>query len=215
MSETSSSGPQRGTSSNVVWHGGEVARADRERRLGQRAGTVWFTGLSGSGKSTVAVELERRLSEAGRLCYRLDGDNLRHGLNGDLGFSEADRAENIRRTGEVCRLLVDAGVIVLASFVSPFRADRDQVRSLHDAAGMPFSEVHVHVPLEVAEARDPKGLYAKARAGEISGFTGIDQPYEAPETPELRIDTSTHSVGEAAGLVEAYLQRSGWLGAGG
>ncbi len=215
MSENSSQGPSgETTSSNVVWHGGEVTRADRENRLGQRAGTVWFTGLSGSGKSTVAVELERRLAAAGRLCYRLDGDNLRHGLNGDLGFTEDDRTENIRRTGEVCRLLVDAGVIVLASFVSPFRADRDQVRALHEAAGMPFAEVHVHVPIDVAEARDPKGLYAKARAGEIKGFTGIDQPYEAPEHPELRVDTSTMSVGEAAQAVEGFLRRSDWLEAG-
>ena len=213
MSENSPPGSRReAISSNVVWHSGEVTRTDREARLGQQAGTVWFTGLSGSGKSTVAVELERRLAAAGRLCYRLDGDNLRHGLNGDLGFSEGDRTENIRRTGEVCRLLVDAGVIVLASFVSPFRADRDQVRTLHAAAEMPFIEVHVHVPLEVAEARDPKGLYAKARAGEISGFTGIDQPYEAPESPELRIDTSTGSVAEAAATVESFLQNLGWLG---
>lgn len=213
MSENSPPGsPREVTSSNVVWHSGDVTRTDREARLGQRAGTVWFTGLSGSGKSTVAVELERRLAAAGRLCYRLDGDNLRHGLNGDLGFSERDRTENIRRTGEVCRLLVDAGVIVLASFVSPFRADRQQVRTLHAAAEMPFIEVHVHVPLEVAEARDPKGLYAKARAGEISGFTGIDQPYEAPESPELRIDTSTGSVAETAATVESFLQDLGWLG---
>ncbi|MFB0985104.1 MAG: adenylyl-sulfate kinase, partial [Phycisphaerales bacterium] len=121
-------------SDHVVWHSGSVDRSSREGLLGQRAGTIWFTGLSGSGKSTVAVEVERQLAAAGRLCYRLDGDNLRHGLNGDLGFSEADRGENIRRTGEVCRLLVDAGMIVLASFVSPFKADRDQVRAMHRSA---------------------------------------------------------------------------------
>ncbi len=197
------------TSDNVVWHSGQVTRVDREARLGQKAGTVWFTGLSGSGKSTVAVEVERRLAADGRLCYRLDGDNLRHGLNGDLGFSEADRTENIRRTGEVCRLLVDAGVIVLASFVSPFRADRDQVRAMHAAAGMPFLETYVEVPLEVAESRDPKGLYAKARAGEIKGFTGIDQPYEAPETPEIVVNTAELSVEDAAAKVIDQLRQAG------
>lgn len=197
------------TSDNVVWHSGEVTRTDREARLGQKAGTVWFTGLSGSGKSTVAVEVERRLAGDGHLCYRLDGDNLRHGLNGDLGFSEADRTENIRRTGEVCRLLVDAGVIVLASFVSPFRADRDQVRGMHAAAGMPFIEVFVEVPLEVAESRDPKGLYAKARAGEIKGFTGIDQPYEAPESPEIVVNTADLSVEDAAVKVIEHLRGRG------
>ena len=197
------------TSENVVWHAGGIGRSDRERRLGQRAGTVWFTGLSGSGKSTVAVEVERRLVESGRLVYRLDGDNLRHGLNGDLGFSEADRTENIRRTGEVCRLLVDAGVIVLASFVSPFRADREQVRKLHEDAAMPFLEAYVRVPLEVAEARDPKGLYAKARAGEIKGFTGIDQPYEEPVSPELVVDTSELSLETAAMAVIDRLRKAG------
>ena len=197
------------SSDNVVWHAGDVTRADREARLGQRAGTVWFTGLSGSGKSTVAVEVERRLAAQGRLCYRLDGDNLRHGLNGDLGFSEADRTENIRRTGEVCRLLVDAGVIVLASFVSPFRADRDRVRAMHDAANMPFIEAFVDVPIEVAESRDPKGLYAKARAGEIKGFTGIDQPYEAPESPDIMVNTAELTVEDAADRVIEYLRGAG------
>lgn len=201
------------TSSNVVWHDGGVARRDREGLLGQRAGTLWFTGLSGSGKSTVAVEVERRLAEAGRLCYRLDGDNLRHGLNGDLGFGEADRAENLRRTGEVCRLMVDSGVIVLASFVSPFQKDRDRVRGMHDEAGMPFLEVYVRVPLDVAEARDPKGLYAKARAGEIKGFTGIDQPYEEPSAPELVVDTSELSVEEAAKQVIARMVDAGLVAA--
>jgi adenylylsulfate kinase len=200
------------SSDNVVWHSGNVTRADREARLGQRAGTVWFTGLSGSGKSTVAVEVERRLAAQGRLCYRLDGDNLRHGLNGDLGFSEADRTENIRRTGEVCRLLVDAGVIVLASFVSPFRADRDQVRAMHAAANMPFLEAFVDVPIEVAESRDPKGLYAKARAGEIKGFTGIDQPYEAPESPEIVVNTAELTVEDAAERVIEHLRGAGLIG---
>jgi adenylylsulfate kinase len=201
-----------GTSENVVWHSGDVGRAHREAMLGQRAGTVWFTGLSGSGKSTVAVAVERHLAGAGRLCYRLDGDNLRHGLNGDLGFAEADRTENIRRTGEVCRLLVDAGVIVLASFVSPFRADRDAVRAMHRSAEMPFLEVYVEVPLEVAEARDPKGLYQKARAGEIRGFTGIDQPYEAPDRAELVLPTASLSVEESAESVVGMLRDQGFVG---
>ena len=200
------------TSENVVWHSGDVGRSHREALLGQRAGTVWFTGLSGSGKSTVAVEVERHLAAAGRLCYRLDGDNLRHGLNGDLGFSESDRTENIRRTGEVCRLLVDAGVIVLASFVSPFRADRDAVRAMHGSAEMPFLEIYVEVPIEVAEARDPKGLYRKARAGEIRGFTGIDQPYEAPEHPELVVPTASLSVEDSAESVVGLLRNRGLLG---
>ena len=201
-----------GFSENVVWHSGDVGRSHREALLGQRAGTVWFTGLSGSGKSTVAVEVERHLAAAGRLCYRLDGDNLRHGLNGDLGFSESDRTENIRRTGEVCRLLVDAGVIVLASFVSPFRADRDAVRAMHGSAEMPFLEIYVEVPIEVAEARDPKGLYRKARAGEIRGFTGIDQPYEAPEHPELVVPTASLSVEDSAESVVGLLRNRGLLG---
>lgn len=206
MSKTDGEGS---SSENVVWHPGEVGRIEREAMLGQRAGTVWFTGLSGSGKSTIAVEVERRLAAAGRLCYRLDGDNLRHGLNGDLGFTESDRTENIRRTGEVCRLLVDAGVIVLASFVSPFRADRDAVRAMHRSAGMPFLEVHVEVPIEVAEQRDPKGLYRKARAGEIRGFTGIDQPYEAPDRPELVLPTASRSIEESAESVVGLLQDQG------
>jgi len=208
----SQSNNDKATSENVVWHSGEVGRTEREAMLGQRAGTVWFTGLSGSGKSTIAVEVERRLATAGRLCYRLDGDNLRHGLNGDLGFTESDRTENIRRTGEVCRLLVDAGVIVLASFVSPFRADRESVRDMHVAAGMPFLEVYVEVPIEVAEQRDPKGLYRKARAGEIRGFTGIDQPYESPDRPELVLPTASSSVEASAESVVELLRVQGLIG---
>ncbi|MCH2161198.1 MAG: adenylyl-sulfate kinase [Phycisphaerales bacterium] len=201
-------------SNNITWHEGNVPRSERENRLGQRGVTAWFTGLSGSGKSTVAVELERLLTQAGRLVYRLDGDNLRHGLNGDLGFSEADRAENIRRTGEVCRLMADVGVLVLASFVSPFRADRDLVRRAHEVAGIPFLEIHVDCALEEAERRDPKGLYRKARAGEIKSFTGIDQPYEAPESPELVIHTDQADVAACAAQVEAALAARGLLSAG-
>jgi len=170
-------------SDNVVWHRGAVDRADRP----SAGATVWFTGLSGSGKSTVAVELERALAAAGRPAYLLDGDNLRHGLNADLGFSAADRSENIRRVSEVARLFADAGVVALVPVISPYRADRDRARAIHEAVGVPFVEVFVDTPLDVCEARDPKGLYAKARAGEIKGFTGIDDPYEAPVHPDLRL----------------------------
>jgi adenylylsulfate kinase len=197
------------SSPNVVWHAGSVSRTDRERLLGQRGATVWFTGLSGSGKSTVAVAVEARLVAAGRLCYRVDGDNLRHGLNRNLGFSAEDRAENVRRTGEVCRILADAGVIVLASLVSPFRADRAAVRAIHAEAGVPFLEAFVEVPLAVAEARDPKGLYRKARAGEIRDFTGIHQPYESPESAEIVLDTSRLSVDDSAAQVVEALRAHG------
>jgi adenylylsulfate kinase len=188
----------QGRATDVTWHDGQVSRADRERLLGQRGAVVWFTGLSGSGKSTIAVGVESRLLGAGRLCYRVDGDNLRHGLNKNLGFSPDDRAENVRRTGEVCRILADAGVVVLASLVSPFRADRERVRAMHDEANIPFLEVFVDVPLEVAESRDPKGLYRKARAGEIKDFTGVHQPYEAPTACELTLPAATQSVDACA-----------------
>ena len=199
------------TSPNIVWHTGSVPREARERLLSQRGCTVWCTGLSGSGKSTITVEVERLLVDSGRIAYRLDGDNLRHGLNGDLGFSEADRAENIRRVGEVARLLADAGIIVLASFVSPFRADRDRARQMHTDAGLPFLEVHVDCSLQEAEKRDPKGLYKKARAGEISGFTGIDQPYEAPQSPELVLRTDQTDVAHCAASIVAQLESRGLL----
>ena len=163
---------------NVHWHDGDISTADREKLLKQKGATLWFTGLSGSGKSTVAVALESELFKRGHLCYRLDGDNIRLGINRNLGFSEEDRTENIRRIGEIAKLFVDTGVIALSSFVSPYRADRDKVRTLHEEAGMPFIEVYLDVPLSVAEDRDPKGLYKKARAGEIKNFTGIDDPYE-------------------------------------
>jgi bifunctional enzyme CysN/CysC len=165
----------------VTWHAGEVARQDRP----SRGATVWLTGLSGSGKSSVAVAAERALVAEGRPAYVLDGDNLRHGLNGDLGFSAEDRAENVRRVGHVAALLADAGVVVLVPLVSPYRADRDRVRALHTEAGLPFIEVFVDTPIELCEQRDPKGLYKRARAGELTGFTGIDDPYEAPVAPAL------------------------------
>jgi bifunctional enzyme CysN/CysC len=182
---------------NVVWHRGVVDRADRP----SAGATVWFTGLSGSGKSTVAAELERALVAAGRPAYLLDGDNLRHGLNADLGFTAADRSENIRRVGEVARLFADAGVVALVPVISPYRADRDRARSIHEAVGVPFVEVFVDTPLEVCEARDPKGLYAKARAGEIKGFTGIDDPYEAPLHPDLRLTPADGDPSAQATLV--------------
>lgn len=170
---------------NVTWHDGDVDRTQRGKLINQKGATLWFTGLSGSGKSTVAVALENALYARGNLCYRLDGDNIRLGINKNLGFSEEDRAENIRRIGEISKLFVDTGVIALSSFVSPYRADRDQVRKLHEDAGMDFIEIYLDVPLGVAEERDPKGLYKKARAGEIKNFTGIDDPYEAPLSPEV------------------------------
>lgn len=169
----------------VVWHPGHVARDERSRATGVGGRVVWFTGLSGSGKSTVAVEVERALVASGRAAYLLDGDNLRHGLNVDLGFSAADRDENVRRVGEVAALFADAGVVALVPLVSPYRSARDGVRARVTAAGLPFAEVFVDTPLQICEQRDPKGLYAKARAGELSGMTGIDGPYEAPSAPEL------------------------------
>ena len=172
---------------NITWHEGHVSRADREKLLGQKGATIWFTGLSGSGKSTIAFTLEHALVERGHLAYVLDGDNIRHGLNKNLGFSAADREENIRRIGEVAKLFADAGVITLTSFISPYRKDRDQARKIHEEAGLPFIEIFVDVPIEVCEKRDPKGLYKKARAalaeGKGMGFTGVDDPYEAPLAP--------------------------------
>ena len=176
--------------SGVVWHVGAVGPERRAAITGGRGVTVWLTGLSGSGKSTIAHRLEARLVSGARAAYVLDGDNVRHGLNGDLGFSPADRAENVRRIGEVARLMADAGLVVAVPVISPYRADRDRVRKAHTAAGIPFLEVWVATPLEVCEERDPKGMYARARAGEIASFTGIDAPYEEPETPDLTLDTS-------------------------
>lgn len=198
-------------SENVVWHGGHVVRADRAERLGQQGATVWFTGLSGSGKSTVAVSVERALHQLGHHSYRLDGDNVRHGLNGDLGFGAEDRDENIRRVGEVSALMADSGLLVLSSFISPFRSERSRVRKLHDAADLPFLEIFVDVPLDVAESRDPKGLYQKARAGEIPDFTGIHQPYESPEAPELRLPTSELSLEDSTAKVIDALRQHGLI----
>ena len=175
------------SSPNVVWHPGHLSQSERWSAIGSRGATVWFTGLSGSGKSTVATAVEKALLQTGRPAYVLDGDNIRHGLNGDLGFSSEDRDENVRRVAEVARLFADAGVVALVPLVSPYRAARDNARALHDAADVPFVEVFVDTPIELCEQRDVKGLYAKARAGELKGFTGIDDPYEEPSAPELRL----------------------------
>jgi len=194
-----------GRSENVVWHAGEVTREDRAAVTGGEGLTVWLTGLSGSGKSTVAVAAEAQLLRAGRHAYLLDGDNLRHGLNGNLGFSAEDRAENVRRVGEVAKLMADAGTVVLVSLVSPYFADRDRVRAGHQEAGLRFVEVFVDTPLQECERRDPKGLYAKARAGELRGMTGIDDPYEPPVRPELVVHPGEQSVEAAAAAVIAAI----------
>ena len=180
----------------VVWHGGQVAPAERQKLLGQQPVTLWLTGLSGSGKSTLAFALERALVDQGRACYVLDGDNVRHGLNRNLGFSAADRAENIRRIAEVARLMNDAGLIVITAFISPYCADREAARKIIGAGC--FREVHVSTSLSVCESRDPKGLYAGARAGRVADFTGVSSPYEAPESPDLIIDTAQVSLDQAA-----------------
>ncbi|MGH7896695.1 MAG: adenylyl-sulfate kinase [Candidatus Binatia bacterium] len=197
---------------NITWHEGEVTREERQRNLGQKGVTIWMTGLSASGKSTIAVALEHVLLQRGKHAYRLDGDNIRHGLNKNLGFSAEDRAENIRRIGEVAKLFADAGLITITSFISPYRADRAVVRKLHDDAKLPFIEVYVDCPIDAAEKRDPKGLYKKARAGEIKGFTGIDDPYEAPVEPELVLRTDRLSVAESVAALLENLQRRGCLG---
>lgn len=171
---------------NVVWHAHSITRDDRQQRQGHRGGVIWFTGLSGSGKSTLADEVEQRLFQQGVSTFLLDGDNVRHGLCRDLGFSDADRKENIRRVGEVAKLMADAGLLVLTAFISPHRSERQMVRELLEPGQ--FIEVFVDTPLAVCEARDPKGLYRKARAGELTNFTGIDAVYEAPEQPELHLD---------------------------
>ena len=189
---------------HTPWHPSASDAGLRASCAGQRGVTVWLTGLSGSGKSTIAVAAERRLLESGCLAYRLDGDNLRHGLNSGLGFGAEGRAEAVRRAGEAALLLADAGAVAIVAMISPYRADRDAVRARHASAGVPFLEVFVDAPLAVAESRDPKGLYAKARRGELPGFTGIDDPYEAPAAPELRLRTGSM---DAAACVDALVRR--------
>lgn len=193
-------------SENVVWHHGTVGRDSRWAAGGLWGATVWFTGLSGSGKSTIADLVAASLVADGIACYVLDGDNLRHGLNADLGFSAKDRAENVRRVGEVCRLLADAGVVALAPLISPYRSDRDRVRTLHEADGLTFVEVFVDVPLAVCEERDPKGLYARARAGEVRDMTGVDAPYEAPVSPDVRISPDMGDAPALAAMVADHLR---------
>ena len=192
---------------NIVWHEASVDRAARADKRGHRSAILWFTGLSGSGKSTLANAVNAALFERGLGTYVLDGDNVRHGLCKDLGFSDADREENIRRIGEIAKLFLDAGVIVLTAFVSPFRADRDKARDLVEAGD--FFEIFCAADLDVCESRDPKGLYAKARSGTIKEFTGISSPYEAPDTPELKIDTGAQDLAESVNVVIKALQDKG------
>ncbi|MDZ7332646.1 MAG: adenylyl-sulfate kinase [candidate division KSB1 bacterium] len=189
---------------NITWHHSMVTREDREKLLKQKGVVIWFTGLSASGKSTIAHTVEEKLYDRGILTYVLDGDNIRHGLNKNLGFSPEDREENIRRIGEVGKLFADAGIITMTAFISPYRADRDKARKLHEPGR--FIEVFVDAPLSVLEERDPKGLYKKARAGQIPEFTGISAPYEPPEHPELHLDTSKMTVEECANVVIQYLE---------
>jgi adenylylsulfate kinase len=196
-------------SQNLTWHGGLVSAERRGELLGQRGCVVWLTGLSGSGKSTLARALENRLISDRRAAYVLDGDNLRHGLNRDLGFSPEDRDENIRRVGEVAALMADAGLITITAFISPYRTARQQAREAAGAA--PFIEVFLDVPIEVCRQRDPKGLYARAQAGKIDQFTGIDAPYEPPKKPELEIDTSIQPVPVCLDLLYDYLVKRGVL----
>ncbi|MCK4529902.1 MAG: adenylyl-sulfate kinase [Candidatus Marinimicrobia bacterium] len=193
-------------SSNIRWQDGDIGREKRKVLLNQKSACLWFTGLSGSGKSTLARSVEKALYEMGQLSYVLDGDNIRHGLNGDLGFSDEDRKENIRRIGEVSKLFVDAGMITLTAFISPFREDRKAVRNMLEQGQ--FIEVYVNCPLDICEQRDVKGLYAKARKNEISTFTGISSPYEAPENPEIRVNTSEKNLKESTKIIINYLKEN-------
>lgn len=186
---------------NTKWHSSEVSPAEREAAANGPGATCWLTGLSGSGKSTVAVELEKILVSNGKPAYLLDGDNLRHGLNGDLGFSTEDRQENIRRVGHVASLFADAGVIAIAPLVSPFRSARNMVRELHQNAGIRFVEIFIDTPLEICQERDPKGLYAKAEAGEITDMTGINSPYEKPDKADLVFTPNDGSPEEVAAII--------------
>lgn len=191
---------------NFHWHGDEVTHASRAAITGGKGATAWLTGLSASGKSTIAHAVETALVAEGRAAYTLDGDNVRQGLNADLGFSPQDRAENVRRVGEVARLMADAGLVVLAPLISPYEADREMVRTAHAAAGLSFFLVHVSTPIEVCAERDPKGLYAMARRGELDDFTGVSAPYEEPSSPDLRIDASAVSVEEAVVAILSLLE---------
>ena len=196
---------------NITWHEGHVDRKERERLLQQKGCTIWFTGFSAAGKSTLAFTLEHELIRRNRLAYVLDGDNVRHGLNKNLGFTAEDREENIRRIGEMAKLFADAGFITVTSFISPYRQDRAVARKIHGDAGIFFIEVFVDAPIEVCEMRDPKGLYKKARAGEITGFTGIDDPYEPPENPDLVIKSGELTPQMGAMKILGYLVEKGHL----
>jgi len=188
---------------NIIWHDTGISREQREKLNNQKSVLLWFTGLSGSGKSTIATALQKKLIEEGKLTYILDGDNIRHGLNSDLGFSEEHRTENIRRIGEVSKLFVDAGLITITSFISPYKRDRDKVRSL---VGKDFIEIFVKCNLKECEKRDPKGLYKKARSGEIKDFTGVSHPYEEPDNPEIVIETDKMNVKGSVKLIYNYLK---------
>ena len=194
---------------NIKWHHGKITKEDRVTLLNQKGTTIWLTGLSGSGKSTIAVELEHALIENKHQAYILDGDNIRHGLNKNLGFSPEDRTENIRRIGEVAKLFTEANIITIAAFVSPYREDRDNVRKLLGRGE--FVEIYVKCSLEVCETRDTKGLYKKARAGEVKDFTGISAPYEEPLNPELTIDSSKLSIEESTRTILDYLEAKGYV----
>ncbi|HLR61984.1 MAG TPA: adenylyl-sulfate kinase [Lentibacillus sp.] len=196
-------------SENIVWHDSKVTKENRRQLNNHKSAVIWFTGLSGSGKSTISVELEKELYNQGVRTYRLDGDNIRHGLNKNLGFSPEDRKENIRRIGEVSKLMVEAGLFTLSAFISPYREDRDDVRELMEDGE--FIEIFVDASVETCESRDPKGLYKKARAGEIKGFTGIDAPYEAPVNPEVTVDTDKQSLEESVETIVSYLKAKGYL----
>jgi len=196
--------PSKSGATNIVWHAHQVERSERALQKKQKPCVIWFTGLSGAGKSTIANALEGELFRTGYHSYLLDGDNVRFGLNKDLGFSDADRIENIRRIGEVAKLFADAGLIVVTAFISPFRADREMVRKLLPSGE--FFEIHVHAALDICESRDPKGLYKKARAGQIKNFTGIDSPYEAPDAPEMTLDTGALSVEQAVQQLLEFLK---------
>jgi adenylylsulfate kinase len=196
---------------NIHWHAGNLAREERWGSLKAKGATLWFTGLSASGKSTIASALEQHLVHQGVNCYRLDGDNIRHGLNKNLGFSAEDRAENIRRIGEVAKLFADSGCVALTSFISPYARDRDLARAMHEKDGIAFLEVYVDTPIDVCEQRDPKGLYKKARAGELKGFTGIDDPYEAPAKPELVLKPATMSIEQSVEACLGLLRSRGLL----
>ncbi|GIN56617.1 adenylyl-sulfate kinase [Lederbergia ruris] len=195
---------------NIIWHESEVSKENRQQLKHHKSAIIWFTGLSGAGKSTISSALEKELFKKSIHTYRLDGDNIRHGLNKDLGFKQEDRKENIRRIGEVSKLLVDAGLLTLTAFISPYRADRDQVREMVEADEM--IEVYVKATLETCEARDPKGLYQKARNGEIKDFTGIDAPYEEPINPEIILDTNQLDITESVTLIMEYLENKGYIG---